>query len=81
MTSASNSTRGMSSNGYKTFINEPYASDDAPKELDNIQTTSSSPDPSNFNTGYEELMKGSKQCPTCRGLGRIPQRKSLFLIP
>ncbi|CAI9727729.1 Hypothetical predicted protein [Octopus vulgaris] len=80
MTSASNSTRGMSNNGYKTFVNEPYASDDASKELDNIQTTSSSPDPSNFNTGYEELMKGSKQCPTCRGLGRIPQHEAEQLV-
>ncbi|GAB1603429.1 transmembrane protein 106B-like [Argonauta hians] len=78
MTSSINNTRGtVGSNGYKTFANE---SDEESRELDNAHTTSSSPDTSNFNNGYEELMKGSRQCPTCRGLGRIPQNEAEQLV-
>ncbi|XP_064648268.1 transmembrane protein 106B-like isoform X2 [Lineus longissimus] len=34
----------------------------------------------NNHDGYEELMKGSVHCPTCRGTGRVPKEQEAKLI-
>lgn len=58
---------------------EPSAEDPSPPNM-NTQTAAGSPEPASFNNRYEELMKGSEQCPTCRGLGRIPQHDAEQLV-
>lgn len=67
----------LRNNSRQDIDKEPSESTTSPNR--NQQTAAGSPEPSSFNNRYEELMKG-EQCPTCRGLGRIPRHDAEQLV-